>query len=170
MGRQRTTTLLSRSSRSPAAASSRTFIHVSWIGPGFNKRSAATPRPECFPSTGLTGWKWRLTIPPFLECSMRTGLSSLDMAASIYRQWICHTPDVMKTDIFAARNAIESGKSTRGSIRFDSVAAGHGCRWAYSLIANHILRILKISQLFSDSWPKWRRNSGSTLRARPFAR
>jgi len=74
------------------------------------------------------------------------------MAASIYRQWICHTPDVMKTDIFAARNAIESGKSTRGSIRFDSVAAGHGCRWAYSLIANHILRILKISQLFSDSW------------------
>ena len=36
------------------------------------------------------------------------------------RQWICHSPNVMKTDIFLADNAGASGKSARGSIRFDS--------------------------------------------------
>ena len=35
-------------------------------------------------------------------------------------QWICHSPNVMKTNIFAGKIGGESGKSTRGSIRFDS--------------------------------------------------
>jgi hypothetical protein len=43
------------------------------------------------------------------------------MAAPIYGQWICHSPNVMKTDIFADNGWAESSKSTRGSIRFDSL-------------------------------------------------
>src|SRR5262249_4609285 len=39
-----------------------------------------------------------------------------------YGQWICHSPNVMKTDIFAAIDRRESGKSTQGSIRFDSLS------------------------------------------------
>ena len=35
-------------------------------------------------------------------------------------QWICHSPNAMKTDIFAGDEGGGSGKSTRGSIRFDS--------------------------------------------------
>jgi hypothetical protein len=35
-------------------------------------------------------------------------------------QWICHSPNVMKTDIFAGNEKWKSGKSTRGSFRFDS--------------------------------------------------
>src|SRR5215470_16369188 len=42
------------------------------------------------------------------------------MAAPMYGQWVCHSPNVMKTDIFAGNEGEESGKSTRGSIRFDS--------------------------------------------------
>src|SRR5262245_3237522 len=77
MGRQRTTTSLSRSSRNPAASSSRTLIHLSWTGPGFSKRSAVTPGPKYFPSTGLTGWKWRLTIPPPLRMVDQNGVEFL---------------------------------------------------------------------------------------------
>src|SRR5262249_34100162 len=43
------------------------------------------------------------------------------MAAPIYGQWICHSPNVMKTDIIADPEGSESGKTTRGSIRFDSL-------------------------------------------------
>ena len=43
------------------------------------------------------------------------------MAAPVYGQWICHSPNVMKTDIFASNKGGESGKSTQGSIRFDSL-------------------------------------------------
>jgi hypothetical protein len=50
------------------------------------------------------------------------------MAAPLVRQWICHSPNVMKTDIFAADNCGESGKSTRGSIRFDSPPLGQAGR------------------------------------------
>ena len=42
------------------------------------------------------------------------------MAARIYGQWVCHSPNVMKTDIFSGGEQRESGKSTLGSIRFDS--------------------------------------------------
>jgi hypothetical protein len=38
-----------------------------------------------------------------------------------YRRWVCHSPNVMKTDIFTAQDGSESGKSTQGSIRFDSL-------------------------------------------------
>jgi len=49
--------------------------------------------------------------------------NSFFMAARIYGQWICHSPNVMKTDILAAQNSGKSGKSARGSIRFDSPVA-----------------------------------------------
>jgi hypothetical protein len=32
----------------------------------------------------------------------------------VYRQWICHSPKVMKTDILMVLNGDESGKSTQG--------------------------------------------------------
>src|SRR5262249_29958753 len=44
------------------------------------------------------------------------------MAAPIYGQWVCHSPNPMKTDIFADNEGGESGESTRGSIRFDSLS------------------------------------------------
>jgi hypothetical protein len=43
------------------------------------------------------------------------------MAVPVYGQWVCHSPNVMKTDIFAVSECSESGKSTQGSIRFDSL-------------------------------------------------
>ena len=45
------------------------------------------------------------------------------MAAWLVGQWICHSRNVTKTDIFAAQAGGQSGKSTRGSIRFDSPRA-----------------------------------------------
>jgi len=42
------------------------------------------------------------------------------MAALSYGQWICHSPNVMKTDIFQVENGTRSRDSTRGSIKFDS--------------------------------------------------
>jgi hypothetical protein len=36
------------------------------------------------------------------------------MAAPLVRQWICHSPNVMKIGIFAGTARSESGKSTRG--------------------------------------------------------
>src|ERR1051325_6672352 len=52
------------------------------------------------------------------------------MAGWSVRQWICHSPTAMKTDIFGRREARGSGKSTQGSIRFDSLwlAAGSEIR------------------------------------------
>ena len=41
-------------------------------------------------------------------------------------QWICHSPNVMKTDIFGGIERDESGKSTRVSIRFDSPRGQRG--------------------------------------------
>jgi hypothetical protein len=31
-----------------------------------------------------------------------------------YGQWVCHSPNIMKTDIFAGTTGSKSGKSTRG--------------------------------------------------------
>src|SRR6516225_1987049 len=51
------------------------------------------------------------------------------MAAPTYAlwQWICHSPNAMKIDIFAGGEGRESGKSTRGSIRFDSACSRSEC-------------------------------------------
>src|SRR5215469_12660320 len=38
----------------------------------------------------------------------------LFIAAPIYGQWICHSPNPMKTVIFVGTTGSESGKSTRG--------------------------------------------------------
>ena len=59
---------------------------------------------------------------------------SFFMAAPIYRQWICHSPNIMKTDIFAGTDGRTSGKSTPGSIRFDSA-------WRVDLKRNQLAEI-----------------------------
>ena len=48
------------------------------------------------------------------------------MAGWSVRQWICHSPTAMKTDIFGRREGRWSGKSTQGSIRFDSLRLAAG--------------------------------------------
>jgi hypothetical protein len=46
------------------------------------------------------------------------------MAAPSLRQWICHSPNIMKTEMLLIRNGSESGKTTQGSIRFDAPRDG----------------------------------------------
>ena len=49
------------------------------------------------------------------------------MAVPLLRQWICHSPNVMKTDIFGAEGRREWSIDS-GSIRFDSPVGKFGLR------------------------------------------